>query len=39
MPMAKRAGAVGASADRKLRYQYVYDLVLGIMADQRPAAR
>ncbi len=34
MPTAKRDGAVGASTDRKLRYEYVYDLVLAIMADR-----
>ncbi|MBI3690920.1 MAG: GntR family transcriptional regulator, partial [Mycolicibacterium aromaticivorans] len=34
MPTAKRAETTGASTERKLRYQHVYDLVLGIMADR-----
>lgn len=34
MPTAKRDGAVGTATDRKLRYEYVYDLVLAIMADR-----
>lgn len=34
MPTAKRADAAGASDERKLRYQHVYDLVLGIMAER-----
>jgi GntR family transcriptional regulator len=34
MPTAKGAEPVGTSAERKLRYQYVYDLVLDIMAER-----
>ncbi|MEZ0355815.1 hypothetical protein CRM90_16165 [Mycobacterium sp. ENV421] len=34
MPTAKRAETTAAPADRKLRYQHVYDLVLGIMAER-----
>ncbi|GAY18304.1 GntR family transcriptional regulator [Mycobacterium sp. shizuoka-1] len=34
MPTAKRVDAAGASTERKLRYQHVYDLVLGIMAER-----
>lgn len=33
-PTAKRADHAGASTERKLRYQHVYDLVLGIMAER-----
>lgn len=34
MSTAKRADAAAASDERKLRYQHVYDLVLGIMAER-----
>ncbi|AQT80462.1 hypothetical protein B1R94_16100 [Mycolicibacterium litorale] len=41
MPTAKSEGSTSAAGDRKLRYQYVYDLVLAIMAERglRPGDR